>query len=86
MGDYFTLTLEATMRDLFPTGHTNISQSVSSSDGTSTSHSDSISYGGIGVLLTNLLGTLSQRHKHPLLAKIKNGPEPHGLKKAVLPT
>ena len=36
-------TLEATMSDLFPTGQTTISQSVSSSVGTSTNHSDSIS-------------------------------------------
>lgn len=33
------------MRDLFPTGQTTISQSVSSSAGTSTSHSDNISWG-----------------------------------------
>lgn len=38
------LTLEATIRDLFPTGHTTISHSVSNSDGTSTNHSDSMSY------------------------------------------
>lgn len=31
------------MRDLFPTGQTTISQSDSRSEGTSTSHSDSIS-------------------------------------------
>lgn len=37
------VTLEATMRDLFPTGQTTNSQSVSNSDGTSTSHSDSMS-------------------------------------------
>lgn len=38
------VTLEATMRDLFPTGQTTISQSESRSEGTSTSHSDSISW------------------------------------------
>lgn len=41
-------TLEATIRDLLPTGETTISQSVSSSDGISTSHSDSMSWGGKG--------------------------------------
>lgn len=38
-----SFTLEATMRDLFPTGQTTINQSMSSSAGTSTSHSDNIS-------------------------------------------
>lgn len=33
------------MRDLFPTGQTTISHSEPRSDGTSTSHSDSMSYG-----------------------------------------
>lgn len=36
-------TLEAIMRDLLPTGQTTISQSESSSAGTSTNHSDSMS-------------------------------------------
>lgn len=40
---WLVLTFEATMRDLFPTGQTTINQSASSSDGTSTSHSDSMS-------------------------------------------
>ena len=47
MSPLLPLTLAATTSALFPTGHITTTHSCSRSKGTSTSHSDSISYGEI---------------------------------------